>query len=138
MLAVHFGAGNIGRGFIGNILFHSGYDMCFVDINDEMVHLLNEKKEYRVVYADESKKVDVIKNVQAINNEKDPQKVIQAIVEADLITTAIGPNVLPYISSLLTDGLKERAKTVKKPLNIIACENMIGASSLLKKPSMKI
>lgn len=44
MIALHFGAGNIGRGFIGALLHHSGYDMVFADVNDTMVSLLNEKR----------------------------------------------------------------------------------------------
>nr|WGD86192.1 hypothetical protein P5621_02355 [Bacillus subtilis] len=44
MIALHFGAGNIGRGFIGALLHHSGYDVVFADVNDTMVSLLNEKK----------------------------------------------------------------------------------------------
>lgn len=44
MIALHFGAGNIGRGFIGALLHHSGYDVVFADVNDTMVCLLNEKK----------------------------------------------------------------------------------------------
>lgn len=44
MIALHFGAGNIGRGFIGALLHHSGYDVVFADVNDTMVSLLNEKR----------------------------------------------------------------------------------------------
>ena len=133
MLAVHFGAGNIGRGFIGNLLYHSGYETCFVDVNREIVDLLNEKSEYRVVLAEPSQEEVVIKNVRAINSALNPEQVIDAIAEADLVTTAIGPNILPFISSLVADGLRKRIERTDKPLNIIACENMIGGTSFLNE-----
>jgi mannitol-1-phosphate 5-dehydrogenase len=133
LLAVHFGAGNIGRGFIGNLLYHSGYETCFVDVNREIVDLLNEKNEYRVVLAEPSQEEVVVKNVRAINSALNPEQVIAAIAEADLVTTAIGPNILPLIASLIADGLRKRVEKTDKPLNIIACENMIGGSSLLKE-----
>lgn len=132
MLAVHFGAGNIGRGFIGNLLYHSGYETCFVDVNSEMVQLLNEKREYRVVLAEPSQEEVLIQNVRAVNSGTNPEEVIKAIAEADLVTTAIGPNILPLIADLLAQGLRNRIKHTDKPLNVIACENMIGGSSLLK------
>jgi mannitol-1-phosphate 5-dehydrogenase len=133
MLAVHFGAGNIGRGFIGNLLYHSGYETYFVDVNSEIVNLLNEKKEYRVVLAEPTQEEMVIKNVSAINSSTNPDRVIEAIAKADLLTTAIGPNILPLIAKLIADGLRKRIEQTDKPLNIIACENMIGGSSLLKE-----
>jgi mannitol-1-phosphate 5-dehydrogenase len=133
MLAIHFGAGNIGRGFIGNLLYHSGYETCFVDVNKEIVNLLNEKKEYRVVLAEPTQEEMVIKNVRAINSSSNPDRVIEAIAEADILTTAIGPNILPLIANLIADGLRKRIEQTDKPLNIIACENMIGGSSLLKE-----
>lgn len=133
MLAVHFGAGNIGRGFIGNLLYHSGYQTCFVDVNAEMVQLLNERNEYRVVLAEPSQEEVIVKNVKAINSALNPDQVIAAIAEADLVTTAIGPNILPLIAGLVADGLRKRVEVSDKPLNIIACENMIGGSSLLKE-----
>ncbi|MFF2448869.1 mannitol-1-phosphate 5-dehydrogenase [Neobacillus sp. NPDC058068] len=132
MLAVHFGAGNIGRGFIGNLLYHSGYETCFVDVNSEIVNLLNEKNEYRVVLAEPTQEEVTIKNVRAINSASNPEQVIATIAEADLVTTAIGPNILPLIAGLIADGLRKRVEQTDKPLNIIACENIIGGSSLLK------
>jgi mannitol-1-phosphate 5-dehydrogenase len=133
MLAVHFGAGNIGRGFIGSLLAQSGYEVVFVDVNEEVVSLLNEKKEYRVLIADENGKEEVIRNVSAVNSQKESDKVIHYLTEADLVTTAVGPNILPIISSILAEGLRKRLSVNPNPLNIIACENMIGGTTFLKE-----
>ena len=35
--AIHFGGGNIGRGFIGELLVRSGYEVTFVDVADALV-----------------------------------------------------------------------------------------------------
>ncbi|MFC0273345.1 mannitol-1-phosphate 5-dehydrogenase [Metabacillus herbersteinensis] len=133
MLAVHFGAGNIGRGFIGSLLSDAGYQVCFVDVNAEIVDLLNEKQEYRVVLAAENSEETTVRNVKAINSLQNPEEVLEAIAAADLVTTAVGPNILGIISELIANGLKKRTERRNQPLNIIACENMIGGSSFLKE-----
>lgn len=133
MLAVHFGAGNIGRGFIGLLLYQSNYHTTFVDVNDEVIQEINEKQQYNVKLAAENGETITVKNVSGINSVSNPEQVIQAIVEADIVTTAVGPNILAVISSLVAKGLRERLKSNNKPLNVIACENMIGGSALLKE-----
>ena len=133
MKAVHFGAGNIGRGFIGSLLYQSGYETCFVDVNKEIVDLINEKKEYTVQLANETQDRSIVKNVRAINSVVDPQLVIEAIEKADLVTAAVGPNILPHIAGLLAKGLQQRLTHTETPLTIIACENMIGGSAFLKE-----
>jgi mannitol-1-phosphate 5-dehydrogenase len=132
MLAVHFGAGNIGRGFIGSLLSQSGYEVVFVDINDEVVRLLKEKQEYRVIIADENRQEQLIRNVSAVNSQTEREKVIDYITKAHLITTAVGPHILPAIATILAEGLQKRITINRTPLHIIACENMIGGSDVLK------
>ena len=56
MLAVHFGAGNIGRGFIGQLLHESGYDIVFVDVRDDVVEALKTEGRYDVILADENER----------------------------------------------------------------------------------
>lgn len=133
MKAVHFGAGNIGRGFIGQLLHHANYHTTFVDVNAEVISAINEKRQYTVVLADENKQEETITNISGINSMENPKAVVAAIVEADIITTAVGPNILPVIAKLIAEGLSKRLKDNPSPLNIIACENMIGGSALLKE-----
>ncbi len=133
MKALHYGAGNIGRGFIGALLYQAGYATTFVDVNSEIVDLINEKKEYRVILADKTKDELIVRNVSAINSMEKPEELKAAIMEADIITTAVGPSILPIIAKSLVSGLRKRVEINKAPLNIIACENLIGGSSLLKQ-----
>lgn len=132
MKAVHFGAGNIGRGFIGALLDQSGYETIFVDVNKGLIDLLNERNQYKVELAGGDSTLEV-KNVRGLNSLKQPQEVVEAIAHTDLVTTAVGPNILPVISKLLAEGLEKRIEDQAGPLNVIACENMIGGSEVLKQ-----
>ncbi|WP_152655297.1 mannitol-1-phosphate 5-dehydrogenase [Oceanobacillus sp. CFH 90083] len=133
MKAVHFGAGNIGRGFIGLLLDQSGYEVTFVDVNDEIISAINQDKAYQVHFADEASEPVTVEHISGINSIKDPKAVTNAVVDADIVTTAVGPNVLPIIAKAIAKGLVERIDNNRKPLAIIACENMIGGSTLLKE-----
>ncbi|MBO8163224.1 MAG: mannitol-1-phosphate 5-dehydrogenase [Brevibacillus sp.] len=133
MLAVHFGAGNIGRGFIGQLLHQAGYEVCFVDVNRELVDEINRRQEYVVKLAKEGNETTLVQGVRAIHGQ-DQKEVAKAIAEAELVTTAVGPAVLPLIAPVIAEGLALRLRTANhRPLNVIACENMIGASSKLKE-----
>src|ERR1700730_15873776 len=92
--AVHFGAGNIGRGFIGALFSQSGYHVTFVDIADQIISKLNEEKQYRVNLATDAHESMTIDNVSGLNNLTQENEVIEAIKNATYLTTAIGPNIL--------------------------------------------
>ncbi|WP_342499950.1 mannitol-1-phosphate 5-dehydrogenase [Bacillus sp. FSL M7-0791] len=131
MKALHFGAGNIGRGFIGSLLKASGFELVFTDVNEAVINELNEKGEYTVELAAPGQQQEVVGPVSAINSAKDPAALTEAVATADLITTAVGPAVLNIIASSIAEGLKQ--KKTDHIINIVACENMIGGSSHLKE-----
>ena len=132
MRSVHFGAGNIGRGFIGQLLHESGYDICFVDVRDEVVDALKTEGCYEVILAGEGEEHIPIDRVTALHSGHDAEEVTQRLAEADLITTAVGPSALPVIAPVIAKGLLERARLGGAPVNVIACENMVGASQALR------
>lgn len=132
--AVHFGAGNIGRGFIGEILSKNGFEIYFVDTNKAIIDELNTRHSYEIGIASSSPEKISVSGLFGINNGENPEDVIEAIAQADIVTTAIGPNILPYIAELVAKGIQKRKEENKQvQIDIIACENMIGGSEFLEK-----
>jgi mannitol-1-phosphate 5-dehydrogenase len=130
--SVHFGAGNIGRGFIGQLLHESGYDITFVDIQEDLVDALKKNGRYDVILADEREERVPVDRVTALHSINEADEVTERLAEADLITTAVGPSVLPVLAPAMAKGLVERARRGGAPVNVIACENMVGASQALR------
>ena len=130
--AIQFGAGNIGRGFIGGLLSEAGYHVVFADVNQEIVDKINEDKKYTIYVKDVESKEIVITDISAVNSTK--PELIDEIKEAEIITTAVGVRILPIIAPSIAEGIKARKENgSEKYLNIIACENAIKASSQLKE-----
>lgn len=131
--AVHFGAGNIGRGFIGLLLNHSDYFVNFVDVNDALIDALKNRQSYTVELIDDNSEKVVVNNVSGINSKYELDLLKKTLVEADLITTAVGVTILPIIAKSLVSAIEQRANDkVESYLNIIACENTIEGSTKLK------
>lgn len=134
--AIHFGAGNIGRGFIGKLLSDAGLHVTFADVNEEIVSKLKSDNQYNVKVVGETCDIQTVKNVSAISSLSD--ELIQLIATVDLITTAVGPNVLDIIAKSIATGLEKKAENNNQsPLNIIACENMVRGTSHLKEQVYK-
>lgn len=132
MKATHFGAGNIGRGFIGEILYENGFAIDFVDINETIIDALRKRNSYEIELAAQEKTHITVEQVTGLNNQKEPDAVIDSVATSDIITTAIGPNVLPIIAELIAKGIqKRRQEGNQTPIDVIACENMIGGSQIL-------
>jgi len=129
--AVHFGGGNIGRGFIAELLHDTDYEVIFVDVVDDLIDRINATKSYKITeVGEEGQKSKTITNYRAINSKYNMADVVQCIAEADVVSCAVGPNVLKFIAKPIADGITARTKS--KPLAVIACENMINATDALK------
>jgi len=133
MKAVMYGAGNIGRGFVGALFSQSGYDVTFVDVATPVVEALQKRGSYPVrILTDEGHEDVLIDRVTAVDGN-DVDAVSRAIAEADLMATAVGANILKFIAPNIAAGLRLRFQTSGAPLDIIICENLIDADKVLRK-----
>ncbi len=131
MKAVHFGAGNIGRGFVGLLLHEGGYDLVFSDVAAALVDAINAVSEYTVHEVGDGGTDKVVTGFRALNSATDPQAVVDEVATANVVTTAVGPTILRFVAPHLLAGLALRDPSAP-PLQIMACENAIGATDLLR------
>ena len=135
--AVHFGAGNIGRGFLGQLYFESGYATTFVDVVEAIIEGLRTRGCYPLRIVEDQSSTLTVGDVTALHS-KDTDAVAAALAAADLASTAVGVAVLPKVAPALAAGIARRFETADAPpLNIIVCENMIHAGPYLREEVRK-
>ena len=137
MKAVIYGAGNIGRGFIGQLLSQSGYEVVFLDINQSVIKLLNDEKRYPIcIVSNDGNEEFFVENVRAVDSSV-ISDVVNEIVTADVMATSVGANVLKFIAKPIAMAIEKRIELQKPPLNILLCENLLDADKFLKTEMFK-
>ncbi|KTR03364.1 mannitol-1-phosphate 5-dehydrogenase [Curtobacterium luteum] len=130
--AVHFGAGNIGRGFVGLLLHEAGYEVVFADVAAPLIDALAAADSYTVHEVGQDAKDHEVTGFRALNSAQDEQGVIAEVAAADVVTCAVGPNVLKFIAPVIAAGLQQRDAGAP-PLAVMACENAINATDRLRE-----
>ena len=122
-LAIHFGAGNIGRGFIAPVLQENNYEVVFVDVNKELIEQINLLQRYKVKSISLNASSDIfVKNISGLLLD-DEEFLNEKLAKADLITTSVGPKFVKDIFNLVSSTKTEKIQT------FIAFENMYRAST---------
>ena len=130
---VLFGAGKIGRSFIGQLFATSGFEVVFVDISEPVIRELNRLNEYRVVI--KSSQPDLIINVGNVRGilASELDKVAEELSVCDIAAISVGQKGLPEAINTLAKGLILRQKrSGNKPLDVILAENMHNADKYAK------
>lgn len=130
MKGVIFGAGNIGRGFIGALFSQAGMEVTFIDVSPVVIERMNADKQYPLHIVGEEEKIVTITNVCAVNGN-DRDAAVKAIAEADIAATCVGANAIKFIIPNLSAGIKARVAEGKKPLNLLICENLMDADKYI-------
>lgn len=129
--AVHFGAGNVGRGFVGLLLHEAGYEVVFADVDRPLIERLETSERYTVHEVGPGARDHVVDRFRAIDSGLDAPRLVAELETADLVTTAVGPRVLRFIAPHILEGLRGRPAELP-PVAVMACENAINATDVLR------
>ncbi|KAL0568373.1 hypothetical protein V5O48_013620 [Marasmius crinis-equi] len=138
-VAIQFGAGNIGRGFIGAVLSKAGLRVVFADVQEKVINALNKDGKYNVhiLGDDDETTIETIEDVGAINSLD--MKAIEEVAKQPLVivTTAVGPGILPRLGKAFATIIRTRKDNGLGPINVVACENLQNASLKLREAVYK-
>ena len=135
---VIFGAGKIGRSFLGQLFSRAGYEIVFVDKDEQLIDELNRQKSYKVLIFDTHPETIVVENVRGVY-ARDTMTVINEITDAAILAVSVGKNGLPLIVPVLSKGLLMREQIHPgRALDIIIAENMRNADIFLRFKLAKI
>jgi len=128
---VLFGAGKIGRSFIGQLFSHGGYKVVFVDVFKPVIDELNRRHSYNVIVKDEIESVIRVNNVRGVFGG-DEEEIIGEIATARILAVSVGLHGLKSVMHLIAKGLIKRFElSDAKPLDIIIAENLRNAAEFI-------
>jgi mannitol-1-phosphate 5-dehydrogenase len=126
------GAGNIGRGFIGQLFSEAGREVLYLDVVKSTVDALNEAGCYPLdLVSNAGRERIIISPVRAVDGN-DRDAAADAIAEAEILVTCVGAKALRYIVPNLAAGIRLRLARGGGPLNLLICENLMDADKVLR------
>jgi len=130
---VLFGAGKIGRSFIGQLFSRGGYEVVLIDLYKPVIDELNRRGNYKVVIKGEVESAITIRNVRGVFGG-DTEQVVTEIASASILAVSVGLNGLKSIVPLIAKGLILRYESSEAtPLDIIIAENLRNAAEFMKQ-----
>jgi mannitol-1-phosphate 5-dehydrogenase len=127
-----FGAGMTGRGQVAQLAYEDGWSLTLIDSNAELVDLLRRQGRYTVhLVSENAVRQVVVEGFQTLHTGE-TEAIAAAVQEADLVATSVLEPNLPAVANALAPALLARLEATDRPLNIVAAENMLESSTLLK------
>jgi len=139
-IAVQFGAGNIGRGLMGQLCWRAGFETVFVNTHAAVVERLNRQGSYPIrildAYSQSVCELSIDRFRALATGQVD--EIADAIAQACIVTTAVGVAKLQSVSPLLARGIRRRFERQAGPLDVYLCENTLDAAALLSRGVMAL
>lgn len=127
---VIWGAGKIGRGFLGDLFHRGNYSITFVDADANLVKNLKDQGSYtlhNLRSAEDSEKIIIDKFDVLHCNDKD--KIQKVLSLTQLIAVAVYPQAFEETAGIIAQHIEVRqAQQEVSPLDIILCANIHNPS----------
>lgn len=131
---VQFGAGNIGRSFIGRQFSEAGFEVVFVDVDVNLIAALNSRQSYSVVVK-QNDVPDIVREVHHVRAVagSDSEAVVRELVNAEFAATSVGLRALTAVFPVLAKGLLARRDAGRPALDVIIAENLRSGATLFRE-----
>ena len=129
--AVLIGAGQFGRGVIAMLLEQSDYHVVLADINEAVIRDINTRGEYVVRRIDDRDESVTVRNISAISSLS--PELVEECASCEVICTCTGLTVLGNVAPAIAKSISRRKENgFTGTANVLACENAIGGTTVLK------
>ena len=131
MKCVHFGAGNIGRGFVGLLMHRSGYEVVFADVAAPLIDALASTPSYTVHEVGAGSRDTVVEGYRALNSADDPESVVAEIagiahVRAEQRAQRIASKIV--LVAFLEQGRKPLGRALHEPVTCLPIHDSAPAN----------
>ena len=126
-----FGAGAVGRGFIGEILSDAGWRVVFVDASPELVAALQQGEYPHDTVSSAGTVHKMVKGCTAIAAQ-DRDAVRAAVASSDVVFTSVGARNLPHIADSLAAGLADRHRAGSRAIDVFLAENLHDGAGVMR------
>ena len=134
--AIIWGAGKIGRGFLGEIFQDAGYHLTFVEYDMRLVEALRQAGRY-TIHKTTGKGPEEVVTVDDFDvlHTSDIDAITERIRQrGTVVAISVMQAALPAVAQALVPGVLDKAKnTPDEGLDIILCINMLHPARLAKK-----
>ena len=133
---IQFGAGNIGRSFIGQVFSRNGFEVVFADIDAAVIQELASRRSYEVVVkrSDGTDIVVPIMNVRGVDG-RDLDAVTNEFTDTDYVATSVGKGALKAVIPVIAAGIARRFEhdPGAPPIDIIIAENIRSGAEYFRQ-----
>jgi len=129
---VIFGAGNVGRGNLGDLFSAAGYRLVFVDVDKRLIAGLGEAGGYTHRSVGSEIVERRITDVEGVTADDAPT-IVEKLATAGLCATAVGQRHVGEVAPRIAEAvelLRERGDG--DTLDVIVCENMSHAAGTVR------
>jgi mannitol-1-phosphate 5-dehydrogenase len=130
--AVVFGAGSVGRGFLGQLLCDGGWSVTFLDVDPVVVAALATDHCYPHLTLSEDASVRTVVGPVTAVDVRDTPTAVRALCEADLVATCVGAGALPAVADILAEAVVRRIDARRPPFNVLLAENVHGCATVVR------
>ena len=114
------------------LLEQSGYHVVLADINEDIIRDISTRGEYVVRRIDDSDESVTVRNISAISSLS--PKLVEECASCEIICTCTGLTVLSKVAPAIAKSISRRRENgFTGTANVLACENAIGGTTVLKK-----